>query len=280
MKSSALTFMLSLSLFALAQAEQQNQTNDNAKSDLIKLGNKMVTREHIRETMGRVKYNRTGGIVRKDGSAKGQFVLINAQKDIPRSVIADALATIDRQVKIQVKIVDVENIKIGSIGEEIAIANGGGGVAVVADAELPAIIAAPEDGWGIVNVARLKDSDESKFYSRTRKEILRAFALAAGAMYAAQGDFVLQPVRKPTDLDNLQREEFGAIILNIFPLSLPYLGITPWQQATYVKACEQGWAPAPTNEVQQAIWDKVHEMPSEPIKIKYKKPDSATSPRK
>ena len=279
MKSSALTFMLSLSLFALAQAEQQNQTNDNAKSDLIKLGNKMVTREHIRETMGRVKYNRTGGIVRKDGSAKGQFVLINAQKDIPRSAIADALATIDRQVKIQVKIVDVENIKIGSIGEEIAIANGGGGVAVVSDAELPAIIAAPEDGWGIVNVARLKDSDESKFYSRTRKEILRAFALAAGAMYAAQGDFVLQPVRKPTDLDNLQREEFGAIILNIFPLSLPYLGITPWQQATYVKACEQGWAPAPTNEVQQAIWDKVHEMPSEPIKIKYKKPDSATSPR-
>jgi hypothetical protein len=46
------------------------------------------------------------------------------------------------------------------------------------------------------------------------------------------------------------------------------LGVLPAQRATYLKACEEGWAPAPTNDVQKAIWDKVHAMPTEPIKIK------------
>ena len=45
-------------------------------------------------------------------------------------------------------------------------------------------------------------------------------------------------------------------------------GIVPGKRAVYRKACEEGWAPAPTNDVQKAIWDKVHEMPTEPIKIK------------
>ena len=37
---------------------------------------------------------------------------------------------------------------------------------------------------------------------------------------------------------------------------------------SYQDACEMGVAPAPTNDVQKAIWDKVHAMPTEPIKIK------------
>ena len=46
------------------------------------------------------------------------------------------------------------------------------------------------------------------------------------------------------------------------------LGVLPAQRATYLKACEEGWAPAPTNDVQKAIWEKVHAMPTEPLKIK------------
>ena len=45
-------------------------------------------------------------------------------------------------------------------------------------------------------------------------------------------------------------------------------GIRPEQKVFYRKAVEEGWAPAPTNEFQRAIWDKVHAMPTEPLKIK------------
>ncbi|MBR4617332.1 MAG: hypothetical protein IKO55_17115, partial [Kiritimatiellae bacterium] len=37
---------------------------------------------------------------------------------------------------------------------------------------------------------------------------------------------------------------------------------------TYYDACEEGWAPPPTNAVQKAIWDKVHQLPTKPLTIK------------
>ena len=42
----------------------------------------------------------------------------------------------------------------------------------------------------------------------------------------------------------------------------------PYRLTTYRKACEEGWANPPTNDVQKAIWDKVHALPTEPLKIK------------
>jgi hypothetical protein len=36
---------------------------------------------------------------------------------------------------------------------------------------------------------------------------------------------------------------------------------------TYYDACEEGWAPTPTNAVQKKIWDKVHKLPTKPLMI-------------
>ena len=50
---------------------------------------------------------------------------------------------------------------------------------------------------------------------------------------------------------------------------LPTYGLMPWKQTTYKKACQEGWAPAPTNEYQKAIWDKIHSVPANPMKIEF-----------
>jgi hypothetical protein len=47
------------------------------------------------------------------------------------------------------------------------------------------------------------------------------------------------------------------------------VGVTPIRLVTYAKACKEGWAPQPTNDVQKAIWDKVHAMPATPMKIEF-----------
>ena len=47
------------------------------------------------------------------------------------------------------------------------------------------------------------------------------------------------------------------------------LGVLPAQRATYMKACQEGWAPPPTNDVQKAVWEKVHAIPDKPITIEY-----------
>ena len=44
--------------------------------------------------------------------------------------------------------------------------------------------------------------------------------------------------------------------------------VTQRSVTNYRTAVKEGWAPQPTNDVQKAIWDKVHAMPTEPLKIK------------
>ena len=46
-------------------------------------------------------------------------------------------------------------------------------------------------------------------------------------------------------------------------------GVTPHYRCPYFKACEEGWAPAPTNEYQRAVWEKVHAIPDKPMKIEF-----------
>lgn len=261
----AVGMVVSLVMFA--------QTQEVAKVDkgqgLVKVGKKMVSREHLKKTLERVRNKRTGGYVRKAGTAKGYFVLLDAQKVVPAGEYAGALKSIDNYVRVQMKTVTLDALPMSEIKGEMAKAGGNIGVALVNDPVLPALLAAPEEGWGLVNVAKLADANKDKVASRMRREILRAFALAGGAMYAAQGDFVLQPVRKPEELDKLTREQFGATMLHIFNLALPYFDISPWYQTTYAKACEEGWAPMPTNEYQKAIWEKSREVPKNPMQIKF-----------
>ena len=47
------------------------------------------------------------------------------------------------------------------------------------------------------------------------------------------------------------------------------MGVSPTRKGTYEAAVKQGWAPAPTNDIQKAIWDKVHQLPTKPIQIKF-----------
>ena len=74
-------------------------------------------------------------------------------------------------------------------------------------------------------------------------------------------------VGKPSDLDKLVEE----VPVDISMRTIEYLskmGVTPIQYTTYYRAVQQGWAAAPTNDIQKAIWDKVHAMPTAPLKIK------------
>lgn len=45
--------------------------------------------------------------------------------------------------------------------------------------------------------------------------------------------------------------------------------VRPYRVAKYSEACQEGWAPPPTNEFQKAIWDKVHAIPDKPMTIEF-----------
>ena len=243
----------------------------SAETNSVGTTKKRISREAFKASVKRVNLRKTGGICRKPNSAKGWCVILNAQTKVPVKEIEQAAATIDHDVHINIKTIKSAPISIENVRKAIEDADAQIGVAIVDNPVLPALLGAPEEGWGLVNIAKLMTDgyDDEKLAMRARREILRAFGLAAGAMYAAQGDFVLQPVLKPSDLDGLPREGYGAIMTRIFPLALPYYGISPWMQTTYRKAVESGWAPAPTNDYQKAIWDEIHAIPTKPIKIEF-----------
>ena len=108
--------------------------------------------------------------------------------------------------------------------------------------------------------------------ARVRKEALRAFAFVGGGAYVARGEPLMRDVRSASDLDAVDLERFGIEEILHLRESVAHYGLVPWHQATYKKACEEGWAPAPTNEFQKAIFDQVkadkERGPTNPITIK------------
>jgi len=133
-------------------------------------------------------------------------------------------------------------------------------VVVIADiAGYPSLLIAPESRWALVNIAALGGSDvpATLMAERTKKETWRAFGFLMGAANSAYEQCLMKSVLNPEELDALRPktlcpEPFGKIVSHA-----QKLGMMPTRMSTYRKAVEEGWAPAPTNDVQKAIWTEL-----------------------
>ena len=143
-------------------------------------------------------------------------------------------------------------------------------IELVEEAGAPTLLIAPEDKWGRLNVARLvSDSpDAGTLRRRFTKELWRCYGMTLGAFNSGYSPCVMRTVFTLADLD---RDS------SLMPCPLVYdkiqgvnntLNVDATRRVSYKKACQEGWAPQPTNDVQKAIWDQVHQLPTEPIKIK------------
>ena len=216
---------------------------------------------------------RTGGTIRKPGSAQGTVLFLNSQSRVSLDAMKQTFKEIDENIHPMFKVVSVNSINLLNPKTDILKHGGTVGVAIVDSTDLPALLVAPEDGWAIVNVARLAEGagSEDVIANRTTKELLRAFALSCGCSFMSRTQIVLRDdVRSPKDLDSQSIEpSYGVEAQMTLARLLPTYGLMPWKQTTYKKACQEGWAPAPTNDIQKAIWDKVHAVPAKPMKIEF-----------
>ena len=139
------------------------------------------------------------------------------------------------------------------------------------NATAPTLVVAPEIPWAGVNVGALAADkpDEKVLLSRFRKELWRAFMFACGAANSQAMTCVMRPVFGLRDLDAQDVRVASPESLPRVMRTARTLGIGELASCTYRQACQEGWASAPTNDIQKAIWDKVHEIPSKPIKIEY-----------
>lgn len=205
---------------------------------------------------------KTGGRVMKPGTQKGEIVCLNCQKSAQKEWIEEVVTYYGELTKFNVRLDEGEGFSFPApklVGDAT--------VFVVDNPELPTLLTAPEDKWAVVNVAKLKTEKEPFFAARVKKETSRAFAFltcGGGSMYPGN---IGSGVSGVADLDKIVDFRFPNDMANRCRNYMKPFGITPGFVTTYLSACNHGWAPAPTNDIQKAIWDKVHKLPTEPIKI-------------
>ena len=145
---------------------------------------------------------------------------------------------------------------------------------VIDDENLPISLIAPEECWAFVNVAPLaKGRGEKRQFleARVRKELARVASILFGGIGSTNPGNILSSIKSADDLDVFPNDKLPADALNRCFGFLRLLGVRQYHYVSYRRACQEGWAPAPTNDIQKAIWDEVHKVPEKPIKITYDK---------
>ena len=208
---------------------------------------------------------RTGGRIIKPGTQQGEIVYANCQSRIPKAWIDESIAYFSRETKFKLSYkedmaFDLKNPKI----------EGNATLFIIDDAELPAILVAPENRWAFVNVAPIaKEQRPAFFEARVKKELSRGFAYLCGAANSQYPQALTRGIVKQSDLDRNVDMSLPVDVLQRLRGYMETLGVRPAQVSTYQKACREGWAPQPTNEFQKAVWEKVHAIPDKPITIEF-----------
>lgn len=147
-------------------------------------------------------------------------------------------------------------------------------VVVVVDneAKLPALSVFPEERIGIVNADRLKGgSDPSAPEMRVSKEMWRAMGFIGGVGFSAQENDMMQPYYTLAEIDANMHPYIQPMNMAKMQKMWKRFGVKKERRIPYIVACQEGWAPAPTNEYQKAIWERVtadkERGPTNPLKI-------------
>ena len=199
---------------------------------------------------------KTGGLIQ--APAEGPAVLLlNTQKRVPAAALRATSEQIQKFVRLpcafdtQPASEPLKDAAQALVGKQTAA------VIVICDsASYPSLLVAPESRWALVNVAALGGADvpADKLAERVQKELWRAFGHLMGAANSNFEHCLLKPVFSPADLDaltapSISPEPFLKIMVQARKMGIKSIGMS-----TYRKAVEEGWAPAPTNDIQRAIW--------------------------
>lgn len=257
--------MFALAAMCAAVVLAADQAPTNAPTMMLKGpdGKMHQVRKIDRAKLNAAIYHKTGGKIKEPGVQKGKLVYVNCQKAADAAIIKNHAAYFAKELKIEIETAE------GAFDLAKPELRGDASLFIVDDPKLPMSLFAPEAKWGMINVSPLKTEKAAFFEARVKKELTRGFCFLAGAVASQYPEALTEGVTKPEDLDRYVDEILPIDIMQRFPTYLKGYGIAPYRLISYRKACQAGWAPNPTDDVQRVIWNKVHEVPTKPIKIEY-----------
>ena len=213
-------------------------------------------------------HRETGGKLRTLYPHTKSVYYVNAQDRVGANVVEEARAKMERTLRTPIGSTNgVFSLQSPTIYGEVSLY-------VIDDDKLPMSLIAPEGRWAFVNVAPLTRGRGEKtafLEARVKKEMARIGCLVLGGISSMYKENLLGFVGSPDGLDKFTDDTLpvdGPLRCGRYLLSL---GVKPYRDVTYRKACQEGWAPAPTNDVQKAIWEQIkadkERGPTNPIRI-------------
>jgi len=217
--------------------------------------------------MKEVRMRQTGGLLQIAG--EGYLAVLNAQKELPDAALeaqADALRKCARDVDVKIL---PSTFSLATAQSEVKKTGAAAAIFIVDDAALPPSLIAMEEGWGAINVAKLKGADAKKLEARFGKEFVRVASVIFAGPQSQYKTSPLQTIRSVEELDKMVGDKYGMDATMAIMNNLPKIGVKPARMISYRMACQEGIAPAPTNDIQKAIWEQVHATPKRPMKIEF-----------
>lgn len=205
--------------------------------------------------------NRTGGFIIAPG--KGPQILIVDYRSLKDNAPNHVIEVINNTYRIPITNFVVANTKEGTPLERVKKFSVNRNflmvIGIFSDEGETSMSVYPEDRIAILNSQRITLGCISKEDAQIRmiKEIWRAIGFIAGSGYATHNKSAMQPIASPIELDSFDYQVLqSSEIIRMQPMLYKYK-VKLGRRTTYLQAVKEGWAPAPTNDIQRAVWDKV-----------------------
>ncbi len=237
--------------------------------------NKELSLEQIEARKAQIQkriYTRTGGILERKITNGRRIAYLNMQNKISESAVSKVLETQNRIIRRVITFEAIEGrFNIANVSDIMKKADVAEAIFIIDDPIFPSILVAHESKWAIINVAALASDKPEQLIleERVRIEMWRTIALLNGAGNSVMGKCVLKSVFKNSDLDGLGAKAFSPEPINKIFQHLDLIDVAKRETCTYRKACEEGWAPEPKDDIQRRIWNEVRTIPNKPIKIEF-----------
>lgn len=214
-------------------------------------------------------YKFTGGYLLKEGTGAGYIGFINCQKKIDPSVIDDTTARIRKLMHLATSTATADKMTFADAPKLMEKAQAQAAIFLVDEPGWPMLLVAHEAKYAVVNAAALitEGADKKLIEKRCRQVLWRAYATLGGSSPTESSSCVMNPAFTLADLDKMPWDMISMEPLSVIMPHFARMGIKQYQFVIYRQAVRAGWAPAPTNDVQKAIWDKAHELPKKPLKL-------------
>lgn len=207
---------------------------------------------------------KTGGLIEPPADSKS-VVLLDA-REVDNSTLTNLADAAERLVAVGC---EIRPVKLATDADPWNVAlstkrTGAGAVILFYERDdAPVLSAFPEDAIVLLNLKPLQNPEYVVYRRRLVKEFWRSLAFAIGGYgNPMQMGSALQPAFSIEDLDEIGGVTLTPLQINAIATVKSRLGIYGTKAVPYSRACREGWAPAPTNNVQRALYQRFRDPSS------------------